>query len=240
MCSITGGLPAAGPLPGLTFIPGFPGMGGRKPGLLGDRNLGLLKRLGAMGPGGMAGGLGGGLGLGGGGLGSAAGGGTSAAAAAGAFGLASYVVTGTDPVAIALRQLSIVAIEAYGTAVQNSIKRYVDQVYGACRTPWLLTHIYFWPLVLAAMELCPASARAMQLHESAEPLAVPSHAVPCTVGCLSTPASHAPLFLQPIRPFPCPLPARTPSDSWLIPPALRAATPSHMPKHHAVHDPHEL
>lgn len=37
---------------------------------------------------------------------------------------AEYVVEGIDPVAIALRQLSIVAIEAYGTAVQNSIKRY--------------------------------------------------------------------------------------------------------------------
>lgn len=123
-------------------------MGGRKPGLLGERDLGLLKRLGAMGPGGLAGGLGGGGkggllgGLGSGGLGSAAGGGTSAAAAAGAFGLASYVVTGTDPVAIALRQLSIVAIEAYGTAVQNSIKRYAGQAYGTCCTPRILLLLF--------------------------------------------------------------------------------------------------
>jgi hypothetical protein len=43
--------------------------------------------------------------------------------ASSALAFADYVINGQDPVAIALRQLSIVAITSYGTAVQNSIKR---------------------------------------------------------------------------------------------------------------------
>ncbi|KAG2423050.1 hypothetical protein HXX76_015566 [Chlamydomonas incerta] len=107
----------AGPLPGLHFIPrGFPGPS------LGAGGLGLMARLGAFGPGGAA-------------LAAAAaapGGAVPAAAAAAgaglAGGLASYVVLGQDPVAIALRQLSIVAIQAYGTAAQNSIKRGIKAI----------------------------------------------------------------------------------------------------------------
>ncbi|GLC34211.1 hypothetical protein PLESTF_000129800 [Pleodorina starrii] len=81
----------AGPLPGLTVIPGFPGPKPFTPG-----SLGFLGRMGVVG--------------------------------AGTAALAQYVVSGQDPVAIALRQLSIVAIESYGTAVQNAIKRGVAQI----------------------------------------------------------------------------------------------------------------
>lgn len=69
-----------------------------------------MARLGAFGPAGAA-------------AAAAGPGGVGPAAAAAGVGLASYVVQGQDPVAIALRQLSIVAIQAYGTLVQNSIKR---------------------------------------------------------------------------------------------------------------------
>ncbi|GLC34212.1 hypothetical protein PLESTM_000170300 [Pleodorina starrii] len=72
----------AGPLPGLTFIPGFPGGGGP------------VRQ--------------------------------TAAAAEAAF--AQYVVSGQDPVAIALRQLSIAAIGAMGTAVQNQIARAIRNI----------------------------------------------------------------------------------------------------------------
>ncbi|KXZ53783.1 hypothetical protein GPECTOR_6g701 [Gonium pectorale] len=83
-----------GPLPGFTFIPGFPSA---RP--LSRGTLGLAGRIGALGTAAVRG------------------------AVAGDIAFASYVVNGQDPVAIALRQLSIVAIEAYGTAVQNNIKR---------------------------------------------------------------------------------------------------------------------
>lgn len=57
-------------------------------------------------------------------VGAAAAGAAVGAAAAAEAAFASYVVLGQDPVAIALRQLSIAAIAAYGNAVQNAIDRY--------------------------------------------------------------------------------------------------------------------
>ncbi len=163
-----------GPLPGLSLIPGFPGLGGRKPGSLTGRDVEQLRRLGMLklikkkvkdddkglglgiGRDGkmdldLGKGLGKGIGdggvlrgfrfkdddlfdlgrdgvlsrRGGGGvLGSGAVGGT-AAGAIGAIALADYVIRAQDPLAILLRQLSIVAIEAIGTAVANSIDRWV-------------------------------------------------------------------------------------------------------------------
>lgn len=157
---------------GPPLIPGFPGMGGRKPGSFTGKDLEQLRRLGMLKliknkvkdddkglglgigrDGIMDLDLGKGLGMGigdggllkgfrfkdddlfdlgrngvlsrrggGGVLGSGAVGGT-AAGAIGTIALADYVIRAQDPLAILLRQLSIVAIEAIGIAVANSIDR---------------------------------------------------------------------------------------------------------------------